>query len=200
MDPVNFINELKKDRQKLILAAIIAVAIVFLDISFVMRGQIRSIGSLGKKITTLKKDMEGFKKDMALMRKNEQQKDTEESIKLYSLDEKPMLIRDIYTYANENQIDVIQAVPPKEAKKQVQEKERKPKGKSAAKTEQKKEDFILLEIKLDLACTYHNLGAFLNQLEMAEQPLFAEDLRIIRDSGNYLKQNASLTLKTYVKK
>jgi Tfp pilus assembly protein PilO len=200
MDPLNFINELKKNRQKLILAAVIACAVVIFDVSFVMKAQVRSIGSLGKKISTLKKEMQGFKKDMALMRKTEQQQVQTENIKLYTLNEKPLLIQDIYSYANENQIDVIQAVPPKEVKKQEQEKVKRAKGKSAPKTEQKTEGFVSVEIKLDLACTYHNLGAFLNRLEMAEQPLFAEDLRIIRDSGNYLKLNASMTLRTYVKK
>lgn len=196
MDFLNFFNELKQNKQKLILAAVIAAAAVLLDISFVMKAQVSSIGSLGKKVTKLKMDIEGVKKDKVLMRKNEQQIETQENIKIYTEEEIPLLLQDISSLANDNQIDVMQISPQsREVKKQEQVK-----GKAKAKPEQKTVNSISVAIKLDLACSYHNLGAFLDQLERAEQPLFAQELRISRDPSKYMKQNASITLVTYVKK
>jgi len=201
MDFLNFFNELKQNKQKLILAAVIAAAAVLLDISFVMKAQVSSIGSLGKKVTKLRMDIEGVKKDKVLMRKNEQQIETQENIKIYTEEEIPLLLQDISSLANDNQIDVRQISPQsREVKKQEQVKGKKEKGKAKAKPEQKTVNSISVAIKLDLACSYHNLGAFLDQLERAEQPLFAQELRIARDTSNYMKQNASITLVTYVKK
>jgi Tfp pilus assembly protein PilO len=201
MDFLNFFNELKQNKQKLILAAVIAAAAVLLDISFVMKAQVSSIGSLGKKVTKLKMDIEGVKKDKVLMRKNEQQIETQENIKIYTEEEIPLLLQDISSLANDNQIDVMQISPQsREVKKQEQVKGKKEKGKAKAKPEQKTVNSISVAIKLDLACSYHNLGAFLDQLERAEQPLFAQELRISRDPSKYMKQNASITLVTYVKK
>lgn len=196
MDFLNFFNELKQNKQKLILAAVIAAAAVLLDISFVMKAQVSSIGSLGKKVTKLKMDIEGVKKDKVLMRKNEQQIETQENIKIYTEEEIPLLLQDISSLANDNQIDVRQISPQsREVKKQEQVK-----GKAKAKPEQKTVNSISVAIKLDLGCSYHNLGVFLDQLERAEQPLFAQELRISRDPSKYMKQNASITLVTYVKK
>ena len=196
MDFLNFFNELKQNKQKLILAAVIAAAAVLLDISFVMKAQVSSIGSLGKKVTKLKMDIEGVKKDKVLMRKNEQQIETQENIKIYTEEEIPLLLQDISSLANDNQIDVMQISPQsREVKKQEQVK-----GKAKAKPEQKTVNSISVAIKLDLGCSYHNLGVFLDQLERAEQPLFAQELRISRDPSKYMKQNASITLVTYVKK
>jgi Tfp pilus assembly protein PilO len=202
MDLFNFINGLKKNKQKLILAVIIAVAFVLFDIAFVMKAQVRSMGALGQRISKLKKDIEVVRKDLSLMRKNEKEKDTRQTSKVYTEGEISFLLQDIASLANENQIDVMQITQSKDTKQQEKAQNVKggAKSKSKPQAEQKAQGFVSVAIKLDLTCTYHDLGIFLNQLEKGQQPLFAEDLRITRDPENYLREKAYLTLRTYVRK
>ena len=53
---------------------------------------------------------------------------------------------------------------------------------------------------MDLSAGYHQLGKFINELENAQVFVIVQELKIEPQPGNYLKQKAALTLKTYVKK
>ena len=53
-------------------------------------------------------------------------------------------------------------------------------------------------ISLDLVGNYHNLGAFVNEIENARELMAVEGMKMEPDSMNYLQQKVNLILRAYV--
>lgn len=184
---LNYLDILQRDRKKTILALIVVGIIIYSDFSFVLKTQVKAAADARSKIAKLKKDIETVNKDKVLLQQDAQKdKEPPKPIKIYSQGEIPLLLNEISVIANDNNIKVMEINPSRDTKG----KDKSSKG----------EDFVALRIKLDLMGEYHNLGSFLNQLENGGQPIFAEEIKISRNPEDYLKEEVSLILKTYVKK
>jgi hypothetical protein len=182
-----FFDQIRRDKQKIILALVICGVIVFIDFAFVVKAQIKSTAASGKKIVVLKKDIETLTKELSVLQQDlKKSKVVAKLLKIYGEGEIPLLLQEISLKAAENNVKVMQINTSREAKG---------KDKSAA-----AKDFVSIAIRLDLACGYHNLGSFINALENSQQPVFAEEISISRDAADYLKAKVGLTLRAYVKK
>jgi len=80
-------------------------------------------------------------------------------------------------------------------------KELKPSDAKPSKNEKEPQApaFIPVKITLDLTCTYHRLGAFINELENSKDFIAVEEVRIISDPANNYQEKVNLVLKTYAK-
>jgi Tfp pilus assembly protein PilO len=97
------------------------------------------------------------------------------------------LLESVSGIAKENAVRVAQINPQKSSR-------------PPAKAGQPQSPFIPVVIKLDLNCTYHSLGTFINDLENNEYAVSVEDVKISPDfSGGGQRERVLLTLKTYVK-
>ncbi|MBI4972858.1 MAG: type 4a pilus biogenesis protein PilO [Candidatus Omnitrophica bacterium] len=183
----NWQSKLQLDNKKISLILLATFIIIYLDFSFVVKMQIKGIQESDPKISKLKNDIDKLNKDLVatqeLKTKQDQDKKSAslKAKKIITEDQIPALMEYISNQANQKKVKINQIKPSREAK-----------------VEPAKSSPLLLT--LDLSCDYHNLGAFLNDLENAPEYLAVQDLRITRDTKNDFLQNVSLVLKTYVKK
>jgi Tfp pilus assembly protein PilO len=185
----NLLNKLGADIQRLFLIILVGAVVIYADYAFIIKLQLGGIGSAKTKIVKLKKDIAVLNKDLALMQQSQGQMKQKTPLKpktIISEDEMTGLLQRIYNLANKNKVRIIQIRPLKD-----------PKAKEEVMGAQK---VIPMAIAMNLSCVYHSLGSFINDLENAEQFLAVQDLKIVRSPGDYMRQNVTLNLKTYVKK
>ncbi len=190
---LNKINELKLDNKKMILIALVCLAILYIDFSFIMRLQLQGINSLTPKIMKLRKDADNLAKDLLRLQDLERRQSAGnakmpagKTKEIISEDKILLLLQEVSDLANKEKVKIVQINTSKDTK--VQEEV------IAG------ERLLPVIIKFDLVCGYHSLGSFINALEDAGQFIGVEDMKIIRAPNNYLIQNVNLTLKTYARK
>lgn len=183
------IQKMQLDKQKKILILACCVLIVYVDTAYILKAQINGVNSLSPKITKLKADLLNFNRNLDNMRASVDkegalgQKTAVKSGKIISEGQISGLLQDISSEANKFDIKIIQIRPIREATQ-------------AASTDK----FSSLLINLDLACDYHNLGKFINSLENSSVFMEVDELKILTQLPDYMKQKVSLILKTYVSK
>jgi len=64
---LNSLNKLELDKKKIFLIILACLIIIYIDFAFLIKLQLRSIGTVGEKIIKLKKDMDVLAKDLAIM-------------------------------------------------------------------------------------------------------------------------------------
>ncbi|MGE5308309.1 MAG: type 4a pilus biogenesis protein PilO [Deltaproteobacteria bacterium] len=175
------IDVLYADRQKLVLFAIIFCAVVYVDSAFLIRAQMKSVAAVQQKETKLKAELDGITRDMALMRQKSEE--TKKAVVLRGEGAMTDLLKDISQVASGHNIKLLQITPLK--------------SKEARKLQS--QSYLALTVKLDMVGGYHDFGSFLNDLEHAAHPLFAQGFRITQ-GDDPLKQRISLDLMTYVRK
>lgn len=182
------LEKMNLDNKKVILILLFGAVIFYLDYSFLMTAQINSANSLRPKITKLSKDIEALNKDLANISslRNSQAKPVAGVKQLISEEQLSALMEEISNLANKNKVRIMQIKPAKELKS-------------------KEETVLNLKldpqyIQLDISAGYHNLGSFINDLENLDKFIAVQDLKIVRGVTDYLHENVSLLLKTYVKK
>lgn len=188
-------NKLLLDNKKicLIILAFLLI-VVFLDIRFLLALQLKALGSLNPKITRLKQDLDNLAKDLARIQelKNRhpqiKQKEFLQAKQIIPEGQITYILQQVSDIAKKNAVKIIQMNPVKQLQ--------------AAKSENSSliERFIPLSLNLDLVCDYHHLGKFINDLEKGEIFMAVLDIKITAVPKDYLKQKASLALKTYVRK
>jgi len=185
----NLLNKLGSDIKKLFLIILVSAVVIYVDYAFIIKLQLGSIGSTKTKIVKLKKDIAVLNKDLALMQQSQDQMKQKTPLKtkiIISEDEITGLLQGIYNLAHKDNVRIIQIRPLKD-----------PQAKEEVMGAQKVMPRVIL---MDLSCVYHSLGSFISDLENAEQFLAVQDLKIVRSPGDYMRQNVTLNLKTYVKK
>lgn len=184
-----FSDRLKLDNQKIILIVLVTLLVAYLDYAFIIGMQQKSINLIKPKIEKVKKDIETYNKDSASINTiKKQQIKTDSKVKQVIIEEQlPTLLEQISNIANKNFMKLMQIKQSKDVKS------KEDKALQAAKLSP-------LFISLDLVGSYHNIGAFINDLENADKLLILQEIKIHRDATDPLKQNASLLIKTYVKK
>ena len=187
------LNSVKLDKQKKILIVIFCVLIVYVDTTFILKSQSSGIKSLDPKITRLKNDLANLRQSLGSMRATQgkpgltAKKAITKSSKILSEGQISGLLQDISSLANKFDIQLGQIRPSRQT---INAKD--------ALTGDK--PFIPIIINLDLTCSYHNLGKFINELEGMQVFLSVQELVISAQLPDYMKQKVSLMLKTYVTK
>ncbi len=189
---LNF-DKLKLDKNIVILIAAGAILILYLDFTFIIKMQSSYIRKTSPKIIKLKKDINALTADLARLkdlqgRQSGMKQEVRREKRLISEGQIPLLLQFISDAANRHNVSVMQIKPSKESKGKVE----------LAQSASLKISPVF--ITLVLSCEYHHLGQFINDLENAEDLIIIEEVRISPDLVNYLNQNVSLLLKTYVKK
>jgi Tfp pilus assembly protein PilO len=180
------------DKKKLILILLIAAAVLYLEATVLLKGQYDGFIALKPKIAKVKKDLQALDADLKRMKemKAKQAKTGEKPAgnfkRMIFEPQKEALLEDIADIANKHKVTILQMKPVKETVGAA---------KGAATAAQ-----AGLLINMELACDYHNLGYFLNDLENGDVIFSVQSMKIKSKEKDYLKQAVSLVLKTYVKK
>lgn len=195
MKILSLLEQLKLDSKKIALIALVSLAVLYIDFSLVIKSQINSIRDSRPKIAKLKSDMDKLTRDLTNMQdlKTRPVKIKEGAVvkakRVVSEEQVASLLEKISQVGNKNNIKIMQIKP-----------NREPPGKKEAAAVKEAVKFAPLFINLDLVCSYHNLGSFLNQIEQAEELMTVDGIKIESDPTNYLQQRVNLVLRAYVKK
>lgn len=185
------LNNIQLDQQKKILIVIVCVFILYVEVAYILKGQSAGINSVVPKITRLKNDLNNLNRSLDAMRLAKSQgasptKPVTRASKILSEDQVSGLLRDISQQANKFDIQIGQIRPSRET--------------VDAKNGLAGDRLIPILINLDLTCSYHNLGKFINELEGGQVFLSVQQLEIATQLPDYMKQKVKLVLKTYVTK
>lgn len=183
----DFLAQIQLDKKKIILILAISAIIAVVDIAFVIKLQIKGLSSVSAKAAKLDHDLKDLSKDLALMQQAQKRPVVAKKVKkIISEADIPSLLQDIDTIAKNNKVKILQITP----------------GSADVSKDNKSAigNFIPVFVSLELNCGYHNLGAFINEMENHEKFIAVEALKITPITGNYQQERADLVLKTYVKK
>ena len=178
----------KLDNKTILLIILVWLIIICITFSFLIKLQLATIRAVTGKIIRLEKDTDALTKNLALMQQEKiKQKTVSKAKKIIPEEEVSLLLQDISNIANKHNVKIMELKPSKESK--AKETKATPTA-----------ELTPILITLDLFCSYHNLGSFINDLENAEVFMAVEELKITPQQADYFKQRVSLVLKTYVKK
>ena len=180
---MNFLSKLELDKKKIGLIILICAILIYVDFAFLIKLQLRSTTAVGAKIIKLRKDIEVLNKDLIMMQQTGKKQDVAVKLKkIISEGQMPSLFQSISNTANKNNVKIMEIRP-----------SRAPKSSASG-------IFTPMSLTLDLSCSYHNLGKFINDLENLEVFIAVENLRILPQSQDYFTHGVTLVLKTYVRK
>ena len=183
--------------------------LLYFDLAFVFSMQVKGLASVTPKITKLKNDIAAIKKEFANMEKIKKEEGPGEedaslkSKKIVLADEMPALLERISKVANVNNVRIMQINSFKEeVPKGKTKKPAKPKGKAEKKDKVSlEENFSPYLITMELLSGFHNLGSFLAGMDASLDTVVSlVEVSVSADPQDYLHQEVSLVLRTYVKK
>jgi len=180
------IQEIKLDKQKIILIAIATLFFAYLDFSFVIGMQSGGIKQINQKIIKAKNDIKTTKRELIRMQQIEGGGQAAVGLlkEFTSQDDIPMLLSEISNIAKKDGIKITQIEPSKNLQ-----------GSPAEKIPENMSRFA---IDLEVKGGYHDLGAFLGDLEAFTKYISVDEIRIVPQGDDYNKQRISLRLITYV--
>lgn len=188
------INEQQKN---MILIAIVLLVVIYVDFSFILKFQFKSLKEGISRLKQVKSEMALYKKDslksqeLANDLKLLEKKMANIETNIISDSDLPLFLDDISQKANFYGIKIMQIRPLRQIEDQ---KEKKVQGSPKSNLE-----FYGLPIKLELRSGYHQLGEFLSSLE-SNPFIWVTDLRIRYDDLEPRYHKVELDLKAYVAK
>lgn len=183
------------DRTKMLIILAACALLIVADIALGIGMQVRRVGEVGKQAAQTRKEIKELGSKLDDMKKNvEQSRKKLHSKKVISESELPALIQYVTGLASDHAIKLMQINTEKAAATQETKK------KSSKKQDSQAASSMAVVLRFDLMATYHQLGSFIGRLESSEYVIFVDELRIVRDTNDPLKEKVSLVLKTYVKK
>lgn len=182
----NLLNKLQLDNKKLILISLFFFIIVYADVTFFIKMQMDSIKNLKPQIVKFKHDIDTLNKSLSAGNNLNDKKNQVNIPSIISKDELSVLLEEISTLANNNEVTLMQIKAVKDPKKNDKTSE--------------SEKFEPLYISLDVSGGYHDVGAFINDLENAQYFIAVSDMDISHNERDPLRQSVNLLMKTYVKK
>jgi len=204
---IDSLNKLELDNKKIFLIILGVVVVLYVDYALILKAQISGVKSLNSKVLKIKTDILTLNKDLANISKIESQPAivVEKGKRVISEKEMALLLEDISNIANKNNVRLMLIKPSREQEKKEKKakEEKKPKAEKKQKEEKKETkapSFTVYNIELDLSCSYHSLGMFINDLENGEMFVAVKSLKVMPEKDNYLWHKINLVLKTYVKK
>ncbi|OGX18543.1 MAG: hypothetical protein A3K83_07635 [Omnitrophica WOR_2 bacterium RBG_13_44_8b] len=184
----NDFKNLELDQKAIIVIIALSLIIIYLDYTFFIKGQIKAISVVSPKVAKIKKDLKDINKNLSAMEglKNKQTAAERKKVKeIISQEQVALLLQEISSIANNDGVKILQIKPSREGQK----------------TEKIAEQTLSsLLVTLDLACSYHNLGKFINDLEDASMFMQVQNIKITEKEADSPIQSVNLVLKTYVKK
>lgn len=181
------------DRRLSLIIVLLLTLVVYMDVRFLMRGQLEGLRKMEPERARLKTELEFLNKNLAIMQslKGKQARPQEpqaiKAKKLIQEEEIHALYQDISVLAKKNNVRIVLMKPTRESPA------------SKAQKAYVSEKFTSLLLSLDLICDYHHLTAFINDLENAETLLVVQKIRI-SPQANPSQQKVDLVLKTYLGK
>lgn len=183
-----------EQQKKIVLTAIVACIILYVDFAYVLRLQLNNLKSISGKLRQVKVSLNQYNKNStyykdlqeAFDRLKNKHRDIEKYV--FSDTDLPLFLDDLSKRAYSFDVKIMQVKPQSGSSA-------KAKGADKALTS----NFHPLLLEFDLACGYHQLGKFLSALE-ANPLVEVSQIKINSESRESTKQKVALTLKLYAQK
>jgi Tfp pilus assembly protein PilO len=178
------------DNKTLLLIAIISLLFLYLNFSVIIKAQLNGLKNNKKRIAQLKKDSDTFHRNLARMQDFQKNKNaavqpspTQKTI--IAEGGLALFLKQVSDFADKNKIILLQIKPSRE---------------TSAVAQAALEKITPFLVTLEAVGGYHNIGAFINALENAPVLISVSEIKISPREGEYLRQKATIVLRTYVKK
>lgn len=178
------ITQILKDRKKMILAAAIGFSVLYLDFSFVLKPQWQAVSKLNSEIVKVKNDLKNLKTDLVRMQRSLDNSLASKTKRIISLDQKSLLIEEIYKLGNQYELKINQVNTAKDVTSKA--------GSHTA-------TVSTLSLVLDIDAAYYPFVNFLNALENHSIFMAIEELGIGHSEKDILSHRIRLVINTYVK-
>ena len=178
------------DNKTLLLIAIVSLFFLYLNFSIIIKAQLNGLSNNEKRIAQQKKDFDTFYRNLARMQDFQKNKNTavQPSTRQKTIIAEgglALFLKQVSDFADKNKILLLQIKPARE---------------TSAAAQAASEKFSPFLITLESVGGYHNLGVFINSLENAPIFISVSEIKISPREGEYLRQKATIVLRTYVKK
>lgn len=197
----NLISALKANKKQFTLVLAATVVVIGVDMVLFLPRQWKGaqkvsagVASLQEKADALRDEIASFEMRQASAEKG-LEKTQQKPRRIITEEQLPLLLKEVSELANKNKITIMQ-IKPLAAKEEAPAKKKTSKRGKA----KKKQAATSALISFDMFSTYHNLGAFINQLEDAQSLMAIEEISIKRDPTNSRRQTINLVVRAYVKK
>lgn len=182
---VQQIQRIKLDKQKIIFIVVVTLLLAYLDFSFVVSLQSGSLKQLNVKISKTKRDIDTTNRELIRMQQLEGSPEKGKAVikQFITEEEIPLLLSEISNIANKDKIRITQIEP-------LKNPDRIHDLGAAA-------NLLPIAIDLEITGEYHQLGAFLSDLENSTNFIAVNQISIISQRDDYNIQRISLRLITY---
>ncbi|MDP2906046.1 MAG: type 4a pilus biogenesis protein PilO [Candidatus Omnitrophota bacterium] len=181
--------------KKVILFALIAVVLAYLDLAYVLRMQLGAINRVRPQIIKLKNDLKSLDRDLERMRSQEKQQGAPKQAmagnakKLVQESRLDALLEQISDTALRRNVNIVSM----QKKPYKEEAVSSDKAKSAPAAK-----WTPYFINLNLSCAYNDLGKFINDLENFQDFIAVANMFVTPGKKDIYVQDVNLALKTYV--
>jgi Tfp pilus assembly protein PilO len=189
INPQEILNKITQDKKTLALTVLVIVIVLFLDFSFVLKSQLRTLSTINPKITNLKAELEKLNLDSINMQRQATRTKPRQIKKLVPPGQVAWVIEEISRMANQHEVEISQIRP-----------SRKSGAAGLSKPPVQSDDYLPTLIDLEVSAEYHQLGRFLTDLENYSILLAVEELDIMPIDKAPFKHVVRLQIKTYVSK
>lgn len=185
LDPKKLIVKIEQDKNILVLIIIIAITILYLDLSFVLKSQLRAIKSTTPEIKSLRQDIINLNSDLIEMQTQRPKTGfTDLEVKrLASRTEVSWIIEEISRLANQQKVKIFYITPVRSLSAK----------KTSSGSSLDKQPFVLLD--LELSGGYHQLRRFIEDLEEHSVLFEIEELDIVGNNNDPFKHKINLKIK-----
>lgn len=184
---IPFATKITGDRNKLILAGIVVLAILFIDFSFVLTSQRRGVRAVNSEIARLSKSLSDLEADLVKMQRQEVGLPASQEKGLVSVGQLPWVIEELSRLSNEQGVKIFQV-----------RLARTPLTQKASGRPAETKQYLSVLINIEGSAGYHQLGRFLAALESHSVFMEVKELSIGRREKNPFEHDINLVLRTYV--
>ncbi len=181
-----------KDDPKAIL--IILAVVLLLDVAFILRGQVVSLGNMFKEARTLKTNITSAHDDAKFFTTYQNKvKDLKNELeglnkKVVAEEDLPNSMESISKYADNSVVRILKIRPIADI------------ASAKAVTSKSQENFIRQKVTISAKCGFHQLGRFMALLENAPVFFDIKSIEIQTDQQEYLKHLVTIILEVVLKK
>jgi len=207
MNPLEKFRLENLDNKKLLVIGIAGLLLVYVDVVYLLGGQIKAVNGIVLKMEKIQGDIRELMALKELKRKepNLSKEPVSKLKKAINKENIPLIMQDLSKLAVDNGVNITQmkiAGGLTEVLKDTKQA-RQPKASPKAKVKPESKELVKYDtviITMELNCSYHQLGRFLSDIERQQTMISVDELKINNDPANYGQQKVELSLLLYVTK
>ena len=188
-DLQELLTKLSKNKNKLILIIAVISIILCLDFFFVLRFQMRALGTIKPKIVRLRRGLNNLNNDLNMMQRQERGLAIGTVKEIVPTGQMPWVIEEISRLANQREVRIFQIKPHRQLSEEKDAKKIRTRS---------RQEHPLIFIDLEVSAGYHQLGRLLADLENHSIFLEIAELAIKHSQEDPFVHRIKVRLQSYL--